>query len=135
MQRAVRILKRVFTALAFIVAVLCVIGIVVYLLYRVADFNSLIYAYVYLAAVVMLFFYFLYWLIRRKYVSRALLRVAWGLVVILSVCVILAAIFLYGALCIRLPLVGFISAPIIIFCLVYFLPRVRFFSRLKRYFS
>ena len=134
-RRAVIVLQRVLIALAFVAAVIGVIGVFVYLLFRVAVFDSQLYAYLYLAAVVVLFVYLPVMLIKRKLISGVLLRVSWVLIIIVSVCSVLAAIFLYGSLCIRYPLVGFISAPIFIFCLIYFLPRLIPLRRLKRYFS
>ena len=134
-RRAVIVLQRVITALAFVAAVIGVIGVFVYLLFRVAIFDSQVYAYLYLAAVVVLFVYLLVMLIKRKLISGVLLRVSWVLIVIVSVCSVLAVIFLYGSICIRYPIVGFVSAPIIVFCLIYFLPRISPLRRLKRYFS
>lgn len=127
-------LQRILTAAAFVAAVIGVIGVFVYLLFRVAVFDSQVYAYLYLAAVVVLFVYLLVRLIKRKLIAGVLLRVLWVLIVIASVCSVLAAIFLYGSLCFRYPIAGFISAPIIIFCLIYFLPRLSPLRRLKRYF-
>ncbi len=133
-RRAVIVLQRILTAAAFVAAVIGVIGVFVYLLFRVAVFDRQVYAYLYLAAVVVLFVYLLVRIIKRKLIVVVLLRVLWVLIVIASVCSVLAAIFLYGSLCFRYPIVGFISAPIIIFCLIYFLPRFSPLRRLKRYF-
>jgi hypothetical protein len=134
-RRAVTVLQRALTAFAFVAAVIGVIGVFVYLLFRVAVFDSQVYAYLYLAAVVVLFVYMLVMLIKRKLIYGVLLRVSWVLIVIVSVCSVLAVIFLYGSLCIRYPIVGFVSAPIFILCLIYFLPRLSPLRRLKRYFS
>jgi hypothetical protein len=134
-RRAVIVLQRVLTAFAFVTAVIGVIGVFVYLLFRVAVFDSKVYAYLYLAAVVALFVYMVVMLIKRKFISGVLLRISWIFIIIVSVCSVLAAIFLYGSLCTRHPIVGFISAPVIIFCLIYFLPRLSPLRRLKRYFS
>jgi hypothetical protein len=134
-RRAVIVLQRVLTAFAFVTAVIGVIGVFVYLLFRVAVFDSQVYAYLYLAAVVVLFAYMIVMLIKRKLISGVLLRVSWILIIIVSVCLVLAAIFLYGSLCIRYPILGYVSAPIIIFCLIYFLPRLRPLRRINRYFS
>jgi len=133
-RRAFVVLQRVVTGLAFIVAVIGVIGAFVYLFYKIAVFDSQVYAYLYLAVVVLCFVYLIFMLIKRKYIGSVLLRISWVIIATLSVCSILAAIFLYGALCIRYPIAGFITAPILIFCLIYFLPRLKPLRRLKRYF-
>ncbi len=133
-RRALIVLQRVFTALAFVAAVIGMIGAFVYLFYKIAVFDSQVYAYFYLAVVVLFFVYLLFMLIKRRFIGSVLLRISWVFIVILSVCSILAAIFLYGSLCIRFPIAGFITAPILIFCLIYFLPRLKPLHRLKRYF-
>ena len=133
-RRALIVLKRVFTAFGFVVAVIGIIGAFVYLFFRIAIFDSQVYAYLYFSVVVLLFLYLLFMLARRRFIGSVLLRISWVFIVILSVCLILAAIFLYGSLCIRYPIAGFTAAPILIFCLIYLLPRLKPLHRLKRYF-
>ena len=88
----------------------------------------------YLAVVVLFFVYLIFMLVKRRYLRSVLLRISWVFIVILSVCSILALVFLYGSLCYRNPIAGFITAPILIFCLIYFLPRLKPLRRLKRHF-
>jgi hypothetical protein len=133
-RRALIVLQRFITALGFVVAVIGIIGAFVYLFFRIAIFDSQIYAYLYLAVVVLFFVYLFFMLIKRRYLGRVLLRISWVFIVWLSVCTILAAIFLYGSLCFQYPVVGFITAPVLIFCLIYFLPRLKPLRRLKRHF-
>lgn len=133
-RKALILLQRVVTALAFVVGVIGVIGAFVYLFFRIAIFDSQVYAYLYLAVVVLFFVYLLFMLVKRRFIGRVLLRISWVFIVILSVCSILAVIFLYGSLCMRYPIAGFITAPMLIFCLIYFLPRLTPLRRLKRYF-
>jgi len=133
-RRALTVLQRFITALGFVVAVIGIISAFVYLFFRIAIFDSQIYAYLYLAVVVLFFVFLCFMLIKRRYLGLVLLRISWVFIGMLSVCAILAAIFLYGSLCFRYPVVGFTTAPVLIFCLIYFLPRLKPLRRLKRHF-
>jgi hypothetical protein len=133
-RRAFVVLTRAATALGFVVAVIGVIGAVVYLFFRIAVFDRKVYAYLYLAVAALFFVYVLILLLRRKLIGTMLLRISWVFIVMLSVCAILAAIFLYGTLFIRYPFAGSVTAPVLVFCLVYFLPRLKPLRRIKGHF-
>jgi hypothetical protein len=134
MRRALTVLKRLFTALGFVSAVIGLIAAVVYLFFRIAVFDNQVYAYLYLAVTLLFFIYVLLLLAKRHLLGRVLLRISWIFIVIFSLCFIVAAVFVYGSLFVRNPVVGFTTAPVLIFCLIYFLPRLKPLRRLKGYF-
>ena len=125
------ILYQVLVAFLFTVSVAVIIGGVVYGLFRMAVLDKRIYAYLYLLVVVVLFLYLLYRLIRKRRIGRVLLRLAWGALVFCLIGAFLSMAVLYGSLFVRFPLAAYISAPVIVFCLVYFLPRLKLLKRLK----
>jgi len=135
LKRSVNILKAVLTTFLFIVAVTGVVGVVIYALFRVAVFDEVLYAYLFLAVFLVLFGYLLFRLVRRKVLHAVLRRTAWVFIVLCMVCGTIAAAFLYGSLFIRFPIVGFASAPAVLFCLVYLLPRLNLLKKLRRFFS
>lgn len=128
-------LKRIFIAFLFILSVICLVGVIIYSLFRIAVFDNRLYGYIYLVVSVGLFLYFIYRLIRGKKLSSVIHKIAWAFVMICVVLIVIAVALLYGSLFVRFPLIGYISAPILIFCIIVFLPRINIFSTLKKYFS
>jgi hypothetical protein len=133
-KRSVAIVRRFFATLLFICAVEAVIGIVIYVLHRVAEFDKTLYAYIYLGVTAALFIYLVVRLIRKKLLGGSLLKVTWVLVVLITICGIAAAVLLYGSLFFRFPIAGYISAPFVIFGLIVLLPRMNLLQKLRKLF-
>jgi cytochrome c oxidase assembly factor CtaG len=133
--KSMHLLLRVVTALLFICSVVGLIGIIAYGLFRIAEFDKSLYAWLYLIVAAILLVYGLFRLVRKGSFLPMMRRVSWIFIVIFVVCAIISAALLYGALFIRHPVIGVISAPPLIFCLVFFLPRSNLFRKLRDHFT
>jgi hypothetical protein len=133
-RTSVGILWQILVALLFTASVAAIIGGLVYGLYRIAVFDKRIYAYLFLLVAAALFMYLVFALIKRKKIIAVLRKLAWGVLVLSISCIVLSLAVLYGSLFVRFPLAAYLSAPVIVFCLVYFLPRLKLMKKLKSFF-
>jgi len=78
--------------------------------------------------------YFILRAIRKGELARNLLKIARLIISCLFVAAILAAVVFYGGFIVRYPVFAGICAPFVIFLVLYFLPKVHFFTLMKRYF-
>jgi len=78
--------------------------------------------------------YFILRAVSRGKLIRILLKIARLIVSCLFVTAILAVVVFYGGFIVRYPVFAGICAPFIIFLALYFLPKVHFFTLIKRYF-
>ncbi len=129
------IFKSFFTFLFFVIITAVVIGSFIYVLYRAAVYSRKLYSLVFIACAVLMAVYFIFRAIRKGVLSSILLRIVRSSLSCIFVACIIAVFVLYGGFIVRFPLFGGICAPFIIFIALYFLPRLHFFSRMKRYFS
>ncbi len=129
------ILKRFFTFLFFVIMTVAAIGSFIYILYRVAVYSTKVYTFVFTACAVLVLIYFIFRAIRKGALTRILLIIARSVISCLFIAFIITVIMVYGGFIIRYPIFGGICAPFFIFTALYFLPKLHFFSRIKRYFS
>ncbi len=129
------ILKRFFTFLLFVFITVAAIGSFIYILYRVAVYSTKLYTFVFAACAVLVLIYFIFRAIRKGALTRILLIIARSVISCLFFASIIAVVMLYGGFIVRYPIFGGICAPFFIFTTLYFLSKLHFFSRIKRYFS
>ncbi len=134
-HKTIEILKRMIVVFLFVLSEACIVAAVVYGLFRIATFDKRVYAWFFLAVSAILFFYLMYRIVRKKLLSKILLKIAWILFLICFIAALVAVALLYGSLFVRVPLIGFISVPVVIFLFFFLLPKLKVFSTIKKYFS
>jgi hypothetical protein len=123
-KKAFTTLKRAAVALGFLLSVVVVVGLIVYLLYRVAVFDKETYALLFYGCSAALFTYFVYRALRRHTLIRVVLRVLRVLLVMTTVCGVVFAYALLGGLIVRRPFVGIPVTLPILFASFYLLPKL-----------
>jgi hypothetical protein len=119
----------------FVLSEAGIVAAIVYGLFRIAIFDKGVYSWFFLAVSSVLFFYLMYRIVRKKLLSKILLQIAWILFLTCFVAALVAVALLYGSLFVRIPLVGFISVPFVIFLFFFLLPKLKVISTMKKYFS
>lgn len=134
-SRISQFLKSFLLILLFILMVVGVLGIFIYILYKVAIFSRTLYSIMFYAGLMSFLIYFIFRSIGKKIFSHILLKLLRFLIVIIFFSLILALIMIYGAFVVRYPIIGIAIAPVFLFFMIFIVSKVHISTFFKKYFS
>jgi hypothetical protein len=117
-------LKRAFIAVGFLGAVVGVLGLIVYALFRVAEADKDLYALLFYCCTGVLFVYFAYRALRRRLLAKIILKVLRVVIVTVTVCAVIGVYALLAGIIIRRPIIGIPLTLPVLFATFYLLPRI-----------
>lgn len=123
-RKIVTTLTRAAMAVGFLVAVVGILGLIVYSLYRVAETDKELYAVLFYACTGILFAFFVYKAVRRRLLARILLKVLRVVVVMVTICAVIGVYALLVGVIIRRPIIGIPLALPVLFATFYLLPKI-----------
>jgi len=127
--------KKVFIWIIFSICVFLIIGLAVWLLYRIATYSKTIYAFVFLSVFLITVSYFVYRAIKEKRVLAFFKKLAKFFLLLLFVLVIIGVFMVYGGFIIRHPVIGCIGLPFLVFIVFFLVRKMKISNFFYKYFT